>query len=361
MLKNTLTSLLLFCSVLVFGQCPNQILILGSQNEIDAFPSNYPNCTELTRSLIIGIGSGSQTITNLDGLSQITSIGLVQNASDDRLSINFTENLMSLQGLNGLEFVEGLAISGTGITNFSGLENLTIINGGLDIHENYNLINFEGLSSLEIVDGSFQVGSNALLVNFEGIGDLISTINGPGDIVIGDNPSLLNLQGLEGWQESRNFSIYNNAVLNSIVAIENLEHLNAATVININDNPNMSNCAVNFVCESFSNPNIFRVISNNNSGCNSEQEVENNCLLSLTDEELQESVTLYPNPVNKLLQIEISNNINIERIIVSSILGEKLISVEKRNALDFSNLKTGTYLVKIITSQGEITKMIIKK
>lgn len=47
-------------------------ITLTTQAEIDAFPINYPGCTEIETYLNIG---PSNDITNLDGLSQITFIG----------------------------------------------------------------------------------------------------------------------------------------------------------------------------------------------------------------------------------------------------------------------------------------------
>jgi len=50
---------------------PNGIAFY-SQTEIDNFPTDYPGCTEILGGLTI-VGDSS-SITNLDGLSQLTSI-----------------------------------------------------------------------------------------------------------------------------------------------------------------------------------------------------------------------------------------------------------------------------------------------
>src|SRR5690606_19456474 len=101
------------------GQCPPGGITFSSQAEIDAFATNYPNCTE-TGYLSI---SGS-TITDLSPLSNLTSIG-------GYLNIYNNSNL----------------------TNLDGLSNLTSIGGFLDIYNNSNLTNLDGLSNLTSVGG----------------------------------------------------------------------------------------------------------------------------------------------------------------------------------------------------------------
>src|SRR5690606_12196009 len=76
--------------------CPPGDVILTSQTEVDAFATNYPNCTEISSDLNI---SGS-TITNLDGLSNLTSVG-------GNLYISSNSSLTNLDGLSNLTSVGG--------------------------------------------------------------------------------------------------------------------------------------------------------------------------------------------------------------------------------------------------------------
>lgn len=342
-----------------YGQCPNEVIILGSQTDIDNFTATYPGCTELLKGLVIGVGSGSATVINLNGLSQITAVGLNPDNSQG-ISINFTENLQSLQGLNAVEYVSGLAISGTAITNFNGLENLATIEESFSVQANPNLINFEGLSSVSVIGEFFQIGNNNALVNFEGLGGSITSVNGnPGDLNIGTNLSLENLDGLEGLLEARNVSIFDNLALTSIDGVANLEMING-TVININDNPLLSDCAIKLVCDSFANSNVFRVISNNQTGCNTEQEVAAACLLSISEFDPKIDIVLFPNPVSEKLQIRIAEGIVFEKVVVYSVLGEALFFTSEEN-VDCSQLVTGIYFVEVTTDHGTIAKKIVKE
>ena len=84
-MKHLLLILFIF-PLIAFSQCPPDGTF-NSQAEIDAFATNYPNCTELTSSLVI---SGDD-ITDLSGLAQITAC----------TSLGISNNLL-LQNTDGL-------------------------------------------------------------------------------------------------------------------------------------------------------------------------------------------------------------------------------------------------------------------
>tara|TARA_R110002049_G_scaffold993_2_gene7093 strand:- start:27536 stop:30061 length:2526 start_codon:yes stop_codon:yes gene_type:complete len=70
-------------------------------------------------------------------------------------------------------------------------------------------------------------------------------------------------------------------------------------------------------------------------------------------------VILYPNPVTNSLHL--SSKADIEKIRVYSLLGVLVKSMDGAiETIDVSNLNTGSYLVKIFTSQGVMDKMIVK-
>jgi hypothetical protein len=56
--------------------CLPQGITFTAQEQIDNFQTYYPGCTEIEGSVHIGVTSQTSTyITNLNGLSKITSIG----------------------------------------------------------------------------------------------------------------------------------------------------------------------------------------------------------------------------------------------------------------------------------------------
>ena len=74
-----------------------------SQSEIDNFPINYPGCTIIEGDVCIGGDcdklSGISDIKNLDGLTQLSSMG--------QLKIVGNDSLTDLGGLTNLNVVEG--------------------------------------------------------------------------------------------------------------------------------------------------------------------------------------------------------------------------------------------------------------
>lgn len=89
----------------------------------------------------------------------------------------------------------------------------------------------------------------------------------------------------------------------------------------------------------------------------STQVVEN---LGITDTNLEAKISLIPNPVSETLNISFSENISFQKAKVYSILGEKIIETTEQQ-IDLSNFTSGIYFVEVATSQGSITKKVVKK
>ncbi|GGG59258.1 T9SS type A sorting domain-containing protein [Bizionia arctica] len=72
------------------------------------------------------------------------------------------------------------------------------------------------------------------------------------------------------------------------------------------------------------------------------------------------SLSIFPNPVNNVINIESPNAIKVNNAIIYSITGQVVLEVQNRTKLDVSNLNSGIYLLKIETDNGSITRKIIK-
>src|SRR5690606_35741362 len=116
--------------------CPTGYLSFYSQADIDAFATNYPNCTEVSGNLTIQ----GANITDLTPLSNLTSVG-------GYLNIDYNSSLTNLDGLN----------------------NLTSIGGYLNIYYNSNLTNLDGLSNLTSVGADLVIQSNSSLTDISGL------------------------------------------------------------------------------------------------------------------------------------------------------------------------------------------------
>lgn len=86
-------------------------------------------------------------------------------------------------------------------------------------------------------------------------------------------------------------------------------------------------------------------------------------LYSLTDvAENNESISIYPNPTHDVLTI---NGIGIKGITVNNTLGQAIIPEIKQDVesqtIDLTNQPNGVYIVRIVTTNGIITKKIVKE
>ncbi len=88
---------------------------------------------------------------------------------------------------------------------------------------------------------------------------------------------------------------------------------------------------------------------------------ENLTILGVEDESVSE-VVLYPNPVKNILNINLPNNIPINKIAIYNVLvGLVFQNNNPKNSIDVSRFPSGLLFVKIETDQGLVTKKIIKE
>jgi len=360
MKKVFLISAFICFSFIGFGQCPSGIIELETQADIDNFSINYPGCTQLLNGLNVGNMFVNTGITNLNGLSQITHVGIDNNGEGGGLFIDKT-SITDLSGLENLEYVGGrFWVLESNITNLDGLDNLTTIKGGVTFQANPFLINFEGLPPEVTIEEGFFIFFNPLLQNFDGLNIIGEGGSYTVRITISGNQSLQNLVGLEGFETGERLKLLNNNSLVSIDQVSNFDISTSGAILDIIGNNNLSNCSIQSVCNVLNDPDVTVQISDNAVNCNSIPEVEQSCLLNGDDFSLSERLILYPNPVSTILQIHTSENILIQNTSVYSLMGEELISTGKRT-VDFSNFSKGVYFVEVSTDHGIITKKVVKK
>jgi len=96
----------------------------------------------------------------------------------------------------------------------------------------------------------------------------------------------------------------------------------------------------------------------------SKSNITNNRMVGIKSNSLA-AVSLYPNPTNGNLTINLGNNVTGKTSIkVVSLLGEEVLAQEAssggEHTIDLSNLASGTYLVQIINSNSSVLKRIVK-
>ncbi len=266
------------CIGIIFNalsQCPNGITI-STQAQIDSFTTNYPNCTEIPKWLII---NGSD-ITDLSGLSEIVSVALdlqikntsltsltglesIRTLSRDLIIENnaFLTDLSSINGIttisrntrifnndslnnlgdfNDLSIISGdLSIDNNDVlTSLAGLESITEITGNLEIKTNTLLSDISGLSNLTTIEGQLALIQNEALANLSGLENL----NSIGDLNINNNDQLADLIGLQGLTSVGGFvNLESNEILSDITALEGITSI--GTHLSISSNPSLISLA----------------------------------------------------------------------------------------------------------------------
>ena len=85
--------------------------------------------------------------------------------------------------------------------------------------------------------------------------------------------------------------------------------------------------------------------------------IHQNLNLGVTENKLEESIQLFPNPANKGETIYISSTLNIKNIALFNFSGDKILTCSQ-NKLSTYELSSGIYFIKITTTAGCVTKKI---
>ncbi|MFH1119406.1 MAG: T9SS type A sorting domain-containing protein [Bacteroidota bacterium] len=238
-----------------------------TQEQIDNFQTDYPGCTVIEGDVSIG-GTGTD-ICNLSGLSVVTGI-------EGDLGIFSTTGLEHLTGLDQLASVGG-SVTITGnllLRDLTGLENINEIPSSLQIHTCPLLISLAGLDNLQRIGNNLSIDENNLLTDVSALSGLDSVARYMNFV---NNASLENLDGLDSLSFlGKGLNIENNLSIQNINGIENLS-LDSVLAIRITNNPNLSVCNIQSVCELLSDPKGTVTIFKNSAGCDNPAEVAGSC------------------------------------------------------------------------------------
>lgn len=173
-----------------------------NQSEIDNFAVNYPGCTHIGGDVLIG----SNSIMNLNGLSQLQSI-------EGDVSI-YASNLASLEGLNNITSMHELTLYNTQVSTLTPLQNLHSLQS-LYI----NPISFQGPVSLNGLQGLTKLNRltlyNVSMFNLGGLENIDSFQHI--DIRYAD---LTSLDGLQNADYIGMLSLYGNEAMTTLAGLE---------------------------------------------------------------------------------------------------------------------------------------------
>jgi len=301
--------------------CLPEGITFSTQAEIDSFQINYPDCTEIEGTVVV---SGVD-ITNLVGLSVLTSVG-------EYLEINNNDSLSSLTGLDNLTSVRDLWIHRNELlTNLSGLENVVSITRDLWIYFNDSLASLNGLENVNFIAGGLRINKNNNLISLSGL-DNLTTVRK--FLEIEHNESLVSLTALNKLTSiGDNLIIWNNAVLANLTGLNNID---AGSIIGLGiaENPNLSNCEVESICNYLSSPIGEILISDNAPGCNDQEEIVKACEGSSVDEiDISNQLSIYPNPFSTSTTIEYElQNSEFVTVTILSNLGKQIMMIREKQS-----------------------------
>ncbi len=302
-----LTLLTMSFSNLYSNECfEGDTLYFYSQNDIDKFALEYPNCSNLNGSIIIEPLNGEIiSLEPLGNISKLSGVLIVKNT-----------NLISLIGLHNISSVGfGIAIiNNNSITSLNGLSGLIQIGA-------------ESYSHIDEV-GYFYIKSNDKLTDLWGIHNLDSL---KGDLEITDNNNLEALHGLESLRSVDGFKFTGKKIEKSKLRISN--------------NPKLSACAVIGIC--FLRNYAEFDFNNNSKNCNSIIEVMSGCNFISVEDEKMNKFRVYPNPSNGIINVNTDTKILNVKLINN--LGRTLIDTKMNDIrqLDISNEPSGVYYLFI--------------
>ena len=320
----------LFTLHLTAQPCLPDGIYFTSQAQIDSFQINYPGCTEIEGDVRIE----GNDITNLNGLSVLTSIGGYLYIG--RWYPQCNPVLTSLTGLDNVISIGGdIRIwSNEALTSLSGLGNVTFIGGDLWIRHNYALTSLTGLDNVTSIWRSLLIESNFTLTSLTGL-DNVTSIGG------------------DLW-------IIGSGALSSLTGLDNID---AASIdgLRIYYNNSLSTCEVQSICDYLASPGGDISIYANKTGCNSQIQVEEACATVTVEEiNLAENISIYPNPAKDILTVSCTNGAKIEEIAIYNQMGQKVLEGEfVNNTIDVSRLHPGMYIVELINQRWKVRRKLI--
>jgi len=379
-----ITCMLFFCQITANSQpCLPDGITFSTQEQIDNFQTNYPNCTGIEGDVTIN----GDDITNLNGLNVLTSIGgdlmfgysYYGNYNPNLTSLTGLEDLTSIGGglsfrynnaltsLTGLDNVTSISVDlriqgNNALTSLTGLNNVISIGGDIVISSNNVLASLADLGGLTAIGGDFYFYNNDALTSLTGL-DQVTSIGG--DLSIIGNNALSSLTGMDNVATIRgNLVLVLNNALTSLTGLDNVTSIegdlkisdnNALTSLiglgnvtfiggdlHIHRNDSLVTCEVQSICDYLASPNGEIEIHDNAPGCNNHNEVEEACSITIVEEITEgENYTIYPNPVTDIATFSSDEITSFE---LYDLMGTMVLN-RNGNKVDMTNMNAGIYFV----------------
>ena len=234
----SLAFLYFFTSTLIIAQCPF-IATLRTQEDVDEFVANYPNCTDFVGNFTLGYMFSSDPESDINDLSGLTQLQTI----DGDLGIGKLNMLEYLDGLDNITEVTG-ALEIRRNANLRSLRNfsqLTFVGDHLEIKIHDSLETLIHLENIEFVGGNVDIGFNRNLQEFGSLNKL-DAVNR--NLTIRESPLLTKLNALSNIQVFRGQLAIDDTGLMDIDELSQLDTVDGLfSFLSLNDNPNLTSIA----------------------------------------------------------------------------------------------------------------------
>ena len=207
----------LLSTPLLAQSCLSGTNLFTRQGQVDSIPILYPNCVNVLGTIRV-MDVDSTPVTNLNGFEQITTI-------DGSLNLTGNLQLADMSGLNNLTTIgNNLSIVNHPVlSDLTGFSGLTTVNGDMNFSNNNGLTDMDGFQNLTTVGGDIRLYTNTGLTSLTGF-DNIATI-GEG-LNISDCDGLTSMSGLNQLT-----SVGEVLLISGIFYLENLSGLENLTSV----------------------------------------------------------------------------------------------------------------------------------
>jgi hypothetical protein len=217
----------------------------------------------------------------------------------------------------------------------------------------------DGLSSLKSIGDDLLLRQNQTLLNLVGL-DSLQSIGG--SLSIYDHPTLASLIALNNLHGVGQYlEILGNTSLTTLSGLDNI-NANSIDFLAIYDNPSLSNCHVQSVCDYLASHNFGYNIQNNASGCNNDYQIEAACsTIGINDEDINFNFFVYPNPTKDIITLDNDLRGNIT---IFDIHGNLYFSADKPSSIlviDVSKFVEGMYFLRLINEHGVHFAKLVKE
>lgn len=175
---------------------------------------------------------GDLIIENNNDLAGLAELGLLNLHHVQGIHLIDNPTFDTLSSLTAIDSLESLIVRNTGLTDFSGLDNLSRIEQLFLANENSKLENFSGLEKLTNV-GRIFLASNSVLKSFTGLDQLTWVEEG---LEVYNSPEITHLQHLNNIRDLSILVLSDLALIN-LSGLDSLTHIGQLV---IDDSDNMS-------------------------------------------------------------------------------------------------------------------------